>query len=171
VTQAVGRIGVYPGTFDPVTLGHMDIIRRGATLVDRLVIGVTTNPSKTPMFTLDERMATVRREVADVPGDITVVAFDSLLMDFAVREGAKVIVRGLRAVADFEYEYQMAGMNQQINRSVETVFLMADVALQPIASRLVKEIALYGGDVSKFVTPTVRADLVARVTAIGRKGS
>ena len=171
MTPAVGRIGVYPGTFDPVTLGHMDIIRRGATLVDRLVIGVTTNPSKTPMFTLDERMATVRREVADVPGDITVVAFDSLLMDFAVREGAKVIVRGLRAVADFEYEYQMAGMNQQINRSVETVFLMADVALQPIASRLVKEIALYGGDVSKFVTPTVRADLVARVAAIGRKGS
>ncbi len=171
VSGAVSRIGVYPGTFDPVTLGHMDIIRRGATLVDRLVIGVTTNPSKTPMFTLDERMATVRREVADVPGDITVVAFDSLLMDFAVREGAKVIVRGLRAVADFEYEYQMAGMNQQINRSVETVFLMADVALQPIASRLVKEIALYGGDVSKFVTPTVRADLVERVTAIGRKGS
>jgi len=167
----VSRIGVYPGTFDPVTLGHMDIIRRGATLVDRLVIGVTTNPSKTPMFTLDERMATVRREVADVPGDITVVAFDSLLMDFAVREGAKVIVRGLRAVADFEYEYQMAGMNQQINRSVETVFLMADVALQPIASRLVKEIALYGGDVSKFVTPMVRDDLVARVAAIGRKGS
>ena len=171
MTQAVSRIGVYPGTFDPVTLGHMDIIRRGATLVDRLVIGVTTNPSKTPMFTLDERMATVRREVADVPGDITVVAFDSLLMDFAVREGAKVIVRGLRAVADFEYEYQMAGMNQQINRSVETVFLMADVALQPIASRLVKEIALYGGDVSKFVTPMVRDDLVARVAAIGRKGS
>jgi len=171
VTQAVSRIGVYPGTFDPVTLGHMDIIRRGATLVDRLVIGVTTNPSKTPMFTLDERMATVRREVADVPGDITVVAFDSLLMDFAVREGAKVIVRGLRAVADFEYEYQMAGMNQQINRSVETVFLMADVALQPIASRLVKEIALYGGDVSKFVTPAVSADLVVRVAAIGRKGS
>ena len=167
----MSRIGVYPGTFDPVTLGHMDIIRRGATLVDRLVIGVTTNPSKTPMFTLDERMATVRREVADVPGDITVVAFDSLLMDFAVREGAKVIVRGLRAVADFEYEYQMAGMNQQINRSVETVFLMADVALQPIASRLVKEIALYGGDVSKFVTPMVRDDLVARVAAIGRKGS
>ncbi len=165
------RIGVYPGTFDPVTLGHMDIIRRGAKLVDRLVIGVTTNPSKSPMFTLDERMATVRREVADVPGDIAVVAFDSLLMDFAVREGAKVIVRGLRAVADFEYEYQMAGMNQQINRSVETVFLMADVALQPIASRLVKEIALYGGDVSKFVTPTVREDLVARVTAVGRKGS
>ncbi|MET4895704.1 pantetheine-phosphate adenylyltransferase [Sphingomonadaceae bacterium jetA1] len=165
------RIGVYPGTFDPVTLGHMDIIRRGAKLVDRLVIGVTTNPSKSPMFTLDERMEMVRREVADVAGEIHVVAFDSLLMDFAEREGAKVIVRGLRAVADFEYEYQMAGMNQQINPRVETVFLMADVALQPIASRLVKEIAIYGGDISKFVTPTVRADVVARVDRIGRRGS
>ncbi len=165
------RIGVYPGTFDPVTLGHMDIIRRGAKLVDRLVIGVTTNPSKSPMFTLDERMEMVRREVADVAGEIHVVAFDSLLMDFAEREGAKVIVRGLRAVADFEYEYQMAGMNQQINPRVETVFLMADVALQPIASRLVKEIAMYGGNIAKFVTPTVCADVVARVEKIGRKGS
>ncbi len=133
------RIGVYPGTFDPITLGHMDIIRRGAKLVDRLVIGVTTNPSKSPMFSLDERMAIVRREVEGIAGSIDVVAFDSLLMDFAEREGAKVIVRGLRAVADFEYEYQMAGMNQQINPRVETVFLMADVALQPIASRLVKK--------------------------------
>ncbi len=157
------RIGVYPGTFDPLTLGHMDIIRRGATLVDRLVIGVTTNPSKSPMFTLDERMETVRREVAGLAGDITVVSFDSLLMDFAVREGARVIVRGLRAVADFEYEYQMAGMNQQLNRDVETVFLMADVALQPIASRLVKEIALYGGEIGKFVSPAVRDEVVARV--------
>lgn len=165
------RVGVYPGTFDPVTLGHMDIIRRGATLVDRLVIGVTTNPSKSPMFSLQERMATVRREIAGLPGAIDVVAFDSLLMDFATREGAGVIVRGLRAVADFEYEYQMAGMNQQLNRHVETIFLMADVALQPIASRLVKEIALYGGDVSKFVTPAVRDDLAARVAEIGRKGS
>lgn len=159
------RIGVYPGTFDPLTLGHMDIIRRGATLVDRLVIGVTTNPSKSPMFTLDERMATVRREVAGLAGDIAVVSFDSLLMDFAVREGARVIIRGLRAVADFEYEYQMAGMNQQLNRDVETVFLMADVALQPIASRLVKEIALYGGEIGKFVTPTVRDEVVARIAA------
>ncbi|MDQ0836315.1 pantetheine-phosphate adenylyltransferase [Sphingomonas faeni] len=165
------RIGVYPGTFDPVTLGHMDIIRRGAKLVDRLVIGVTTNPSKSPMFTIEERMATVRREVADVDGDIDVVAFDSLLMDFAERQGAKVIVRGLRAVADFEYEYQMAGMNQQINPRVETVFLMADVALQPIASRLVKEIALYGGDIAKFVPEAVREEVVARVEKIGRKGS
>ncbi len=165
------RIGVYPGTFDPVTLGHMDIIRRGAKLVDRLVIGVTTNPSKSPMFTIEERMATVRREVADVDGDIEVVAFDSLLMDFAERQGAKVIVRGLRAVADFEYEYQMAGMNQQINPRVETVFLMADVALQPIASRLVKEIALYGGNIAKFVPASVCDEVVARVEKIGRKGS
>jgi pantetheine-phosphate adenylyltransferase len=154
-----------------VTLGHMDIIRRGAKLVDRLVIGVTTNPSKSPMFTIEERMATVRREVADVDGDIEVVAFDSLLMDFAERQGAKVIVRGLRAVADFEYEYQMAGMNQQINPRVETVFLMADVALQPIASRLVKEIALYGGNIAKFVPEAVREEVVARVEKIGRKGS
>jgi pantetheine-phosphate adenylyltransferase len=165
------RIGVYPGTFDPVTLGHMDIIRRGAKLVDKLVVGVTTNASKSPMFTLEERMAMVRREVEPIGGDIHVVAFDSLLMDFAEREGAKVIVRGLRAVADFEYEYQMAGMNQQINPRVETVFLMADVALQPIASRLVKEIALYGGDIAKFVPATVSTEVVARVATIGRKGS
>jgi pantetheine-phosphate adenylyltransferase len=164
------RTGVYPGTFDPITLGHMDIIRRGAKLVDRLVIGVTTNPSKSPMFTVEERLETVRHEVADVEGDIAVVSFDSLLMDFAEREGASVIVRGLRAVADFEYEYQMAGMNQQLNDRIETVFLMADVSLQPIASRLVKEIALYGGDVSKFVTPSVAAEVAARVEQVGRKG-
>ena len=165
------RTGVYPGTFDPVTLGHMDIIRRGAKLVDRLVIGVTTNPSKSPMFTVEERMAMVRREIADVGGDIHVVSFDSLLMDFAEREGASVIVRGLRAVADFEYEYQMAGMNQQLNDRIETVFLMADVALQPIASRLVKEIAVYGGDIRKFVSPAVAEDVRAWVEATGRKGS
>jgi pantetheine-phosphate adenylyltransferase len=165
------RIGVYPGTFDPVTLGHMDIIRRGATLVDRLVIGVTTNPSKSPMFTVAERMAMVRREVAGIEGDIAVVAFDSLLMDFAEREGASMIVRGLRAVADFEYEYQMAGMNQQLNDRIETVFLMADVALQPIASRLVKEIALYGGDIRRFVPAVVAGEVAARVEKVGRRGS
>lgn len=165
------RTGVYPGTFDPITLGHMDIIRRGAKLVDRLVIGVTTNPSKNPMFTVEERMDMVRREVADLDGDIHVVSFDSLLMDFAEREGASMIVRGLRAVADFEYEYQMAGMNQQLNGRIETVFLMADVSLQPIASRLVKEIALFGGEIGKFVPPTVRDEVVARVEKIGRKGS
>jgi pantetheine-phosphate adenylyltransferase len=157
------RTGVYPGTFDPITLGHMDIIRRGAKLVDRLVIGVTTNPSKSPMFSVEERMAMVRREVEGIAGEIHVVSFDSLLMDFAEREGAAIIVRGLRAVADFEYEYQMAGMNQQLNNTIETVFLMADVALQPIASRLVKEIARFGGDIAKFVTPAVKADVVARI--------
>jgi pantetheine-phosphate adenylyltransferase len=165
------RTGVYPGTFDPITLGHMDIIRRGAKLVDRLVIGVTTNPSKSPMFTVEERMAMVRRELAGLGEEIEVVSFDSLLMDFAEREGASMIVRGLRAVADFEYEYQMAGMNQQLNDRIETVFLMADVSLQPIASRLVKEIALYGGDISKFVPEAVVADVARRVEALGRKGT
>lgn len=165
------RIGVYPGTFDPITLGHMDIIRRGAKLVDHLVIGVTTNPSKAPMFTDDERMDMVRREVAELGnGNISVVGFNSLLMDFAEKQGASMIVRGLRAVADFEYEYQMAGMNQQLNDRIETVFLMADVCLQPIASRLVKEIALYGGDIGKFVTPTVRVEVMERVEKLGRKG-
>ena len=164
------RIGVYPGTFDPITLGHMDIIRRGTKLVDRLIVGVTTNPSKSPMFTDEERFAMVKREVADCDGEIEVVQFNSLLMDFAERENASVIVRGLRAVADFEYEYQMAGMNQQLNDSVETLFLMADVSLQPIASRLVKEIALYHGDISKFVMPAVERDVVARVTEMGGKG-
>lgn len=158
------RIGVYPGTFDPVTLGHMDIIRRGAKLVDRLVIGVTTNPSKSPMFSVEERLAQVRREVSVLDADIQVVTFDSLLMDFAESQGATVIVRGLRAVADFEYEFQMAGMNQQLNDRVETVFLMADVALQPIASRLVKEIAIYGGDISRFVPPQIADDVAKRLS-------
>ena len=159
------RIGVYPGTFDPCTLGHLDIIKRGARIVDKLVIGVTTNPSKSPMFSIDERLAMVRREVADLGLDIGVVDFDSLLMDFAEREGASVIIRGLRAVADFEYEYQMAGMNQQLNDRIETVFLMADVCLQPIASRLVKEIARYGGAIDKFVTPAVVADVAHHLAA------
>ena len=159
------RIGVYPGTFDPITLGHIDIVRRGAHLVDKLVIGVTTNPAKEPMFSIEERLAMVKREVAGIAGNITVVEFDSLLMDFAEREGAAVILRGLRAVADFEYEYQMAGMNQQLNDQIETVFLMADVSLQPIASRLVKEIAIYGGDIRKFVPPIVADEVVARVAS------
>ena len=138
------RIAVYPGTFDPITLGHIDIIRRGAHLVDRLVLGVTTNPSKEPMFSVAERLAMARREVEGMGANIDVVEFDSLLMDFAEAQGASMILRGLRAVADFEYEFQMAGMNQQLNDDIETVFLMADVSLQPIASKLVKEIARYG---------------------------
>src|SRR3954462_591167 len=153
------KTAVYPGTFDPITLGHMDIIRRGAKLADRLVIGVTTNPAKSPMFRVEERVAMVRREIAGIAGEIDVVTFDSLLMDFAEREGAAVILRGLRAVADFEYEFQMAGMNQQLNDNIETVFLMADVSLQPIASKLVKEIARYGGAIEKFVTPAVAEDV------------
>ena len=165
------RIGVYPGTFDPITLGHADIIRRGSKLVDRLIIGVTTNPSKNPMFSTEERLAMVEREVAAMElGNVGVVGFDALLMKFARAQGASMIVRGLRAVADFEYEYQMAGMNQQIDDGIETVFLMADVSLQPIASRLVKEIALYGGDIGPFVSPGVRSDVVAQVEKIGRKG-
>jgi pantetheine-phosphate adenylyltransferase len=164
------RIGLYPGTFDPVTLGHMDIIHRAARLVDRLVIGVTTNPSKSPMFTLDERLAMVRRETADVDTAIEVVTFDALLIHFARAQGASIIVRGLRAVADFEYEYQMAGMNQQLDHNIETVFLMADVALQPIASRLVKEIAMYGGEIQRFVAATVAVEVKARVAKLGVRG-
>jgi pantetheine-phosphate adenylyltransferase len=163
------RVGVYPGTFDPVTLGHMDIIARGAKLVDRLIIGVATNPSKSPLFTLEERVAHVQRETSAIP-NVAVVPFDALLMHFAEEQGASVIVRGLRAVADFEYEFQMAGMNQQLNDGIETVFLMADVALQPIASRLVKEIAAYGGAIDKFVSPAIAADVRARIAANAARG-
>ena len=164
------RIGVYPGTFDPITLGHMDIIKRGMRLVDKLVIGVTTNPSKSPMFSDEERLEMVRRETAELGEGVEVVGFNMLLMKFAEKQGASVIVRGLRAVADFEYEYQMAGMNQQLNDNIETVFLMADVSLQPIASRLVKEIAMFGGEIHKFVTPLVADEIAARVQKIGLKG-
>lgn len=161
------RIGVYPGTFDPITLGHMDIIRRGAKFVDRLIIGVTTNIAKSPLFEDDERIAMVKAEVAGIDGDIEVVGFNSLLMDFADAQGASIVVRGIRGVTDFEYEYQLTGMNRQLNDRVETVFLMADVSLQPIASRLVKEIAIFGGDIRKFVTPPVRDAVVARIAERG----
>jgi len=156
-------IAVYPGTFDPITLGHLDIIRRGAHLADKLVIGVTTNPSKEPMFSVAERMRMVRREVADLPKQVDVVEFDSLLMDFAEAQGATMILRGLRAVADFEYEFQMAGMNQQLNADIETVFLMADVSLQPIASKLVKFIVNDTAATEKFVTPAVAEDVRAHL--------
>ena len=158
------RIGVYPGTFDPITLGHMDIISRGAKLVDRLTIGVATNPSKSPLFTLEERVAQVKRETAHI-ANVEVVSFDALLMHFAEEHGASMIVRGLRAVADFEYEFQMAGMNQQLNSEIETVFLMANVALQPIASRLVKEIASYGGAIDKFVPPKIAIEVRDRIVS------
>jgi len=162
------RTGVYPGTFDPITLGHMDIIRRGAKLVDRLVIGVTTNIAKAPLFDDDERIEIVRREVAATGNPhVEVVGFSSLLMDFADSQGASIVIRGIRGVTDFEYEYQLTGMNRQLNHRVETVFLMADVSLQPIASRLVKEIAVFGGDISKFVTPSVRDEVIARIDRDG----
>jgi len=165
------RIGIYPGTFDPITKGHADIIRRGAKLVDRLIIGVTTNPSKNPMFETEERFAMVTREVEAMGLDnVEVVGFNALLVKFAQKQNANVIIRGLRAVADFEYEYQMAGMNQQLDEEIETVFLMADVSLQPIASKLVKEIALYGGDISRFVSAEVEAEVLDRVKRIGLKG-
>ncbi len=166
-----GRIGIYPGTFDPITLGHADIIRRASRLVDTLIIGVTTNPSKNPMFDTDERLEMVKREVKTMNlANVEVIGFNALLMKFAKAQGASVIVRGLRAVADFEYEYQMAGMNQQLDDEIETVFLMADVSLQPIASKLVKEIALYGGDIGAFVSPSVRDDVAERINEIGVKG-
>jgi pantetheine-phosphate adenylyltransferase len=164
------RVGVYPGTFDPVTCGHMDVIRRGAKLVDRLVIGVTTNMAKSPMFSAEERIATLARECAGIDG-VSVVGFDSLLIDFAEAQGATIVLRGVRGVTDFEYEYQLTGMNRALNDRVETVFLMADVALQPIASRLVKEIAFYGGNIDKFVSPAVAAEVAARVSQLGRKGT
>ena len=160
------RIGLYPGTFDPVTLGHIDIIERAMALVDRLVIGVAINRDKGPFFSLEERVAMVEAECAAITartgGEIIVHPFENLLIDCARDVGAGVILRGLRAVADFEYEFQMVGMNRALDASVETVFLMADARRQAIASKLVKEIARLGGEVSKFVTPPVAARLKAR---------
>ena len=153
------RIGLYPGTFDPITLGHVDIIQRAMALVDRLVIGVAINRDKGPLFSLEERVAMVQAEcstiVAKTGGEIVVHPFENLLIDCASDVGASIIIRGLRAVADFEYEFQMVGMNRALDASIETVFMMADARRQAIASKLVKEIARLGGDVSKFVTPPV----------------
>ncbi len=160
------RIGLYPGTFDPVTLGHLDIINRAVKLVDELVIGVATNPSKSPLFSLEERITMVTHESEPLAGDgrakITVQTFDTLLIKFAEQIGASVIVRGLRAVSDFEYEFQMVAMNQRLNAEIETVFLMADPRHQAIASRLVKEIAMLGGNVGAFTTPYIAQLLVKR---------
>ncbi len=161
------RAGLYPGTFDPITNGHTDIIRRACRLVDRLVVGVAINGGKGPLFTLEERVAMLEAECAVIAAatqtTIEVHPFENLLIDCARDVGAGVIIRGLRAVADFEYEYQMVGMNRALDASIETVFLMADVKYQAIASKLVKEIARLGGDVSKFVPPAVRDALVARL--------
>lgn len=161
------RIGLYPGTFDPVTLGHLDIIRRAGVLVDRLVIGIAINRDKGPMFPLEERVAMIEAECQDIARDagveIRVHPFENLLIDCARDVGAQIIVRGLRAVADFEYEFQMVGMNRKLDDKIETVFLMAEAEHQAIASKLVKEIARLGGDVSQFVTPRVDAALARRL--------
>jgi pantetheine-phosphate adenylyltransferase len=160
------RIGLYPGTFDPVTLGHLDIIRRGTILVDRLVIGVAINRDKGPAFSLDQRVEMIETEcksIAEASGvEIVVHPFENLLIDCARDVGANLIIRGLRAVADFEYEFQMVGMNRRLDDSIETVFLMAEAEHQAIASKLVKEIARLGGDVSDFVTPAVKQALLQR---------
>ena len=160
------RIGLYPGTFDPITMGHIDIIRRAAALVDRLVIGVAINRDKGPLFTLEERVAMIEAECVSLSEqtgiEIVVHPFENLLINCARDVDASIIVRGLRAVADFEYEFQMVGMNRSLDDSVETVFLMAEARHQAIASKLVKEIARLDGDVSKFVTAPVRDALVAR---------
>jgi len=160
------RVGLYPGTFDPITLGHVDIIHRACKLVDRLVIGVAINRDKGPMFTLEERLAMVEEECARLSQrtgtEIVAHPFENLLIDCARDVGAQVIVRGLRAVADFEYEYQMVGMNRKLDPEIETVFLMADAQHQAIASKLVKEIARLGGDITHFVSPAVKQ-------ALGRK--
>ena len=160
------RVGLYPGTFDPITLGHVDIIQRAAVLVDRLVIGIAINRDKQPLFTLDERVRMVQAECEGIAAkagiEVLVHPFENLLIECARDVGASVIVRGLRAVTDFEYEFQMVGMNRALDSSIETVFLMADARRQAIASKLVKEIARLGGDVSKFVTPLVEQALRAR---------
>jgi pantetheine-phosphate adenylyltransferase len=165
------HVGLYPGTFDPVTLGHLDIVQRAVKLVDRLVIGVANNPSKTQIiFSLEERVEMMRRETEPLSGNghatISVVTFDSLLIQFARKVGARMIIRGLRAVSDFEYEFQMVAMNQRLDPEIETVFLMADPRHQAIASRLVKEIASLGGNISPFTTPAVAAAVMKRVASL-----
>ena len=161
------RIGLYAGTFDPLTLGHIDIIQRAAKLVDRLVIGVAINRDKGPLFSLEERVAMLEPELVTLSEQtgtqIVAHPFENLLIDCAHDVGASIIVRGLRAVADFEYEFQMVGMNRALDDSVETVFLMAEARHQAIASKLVKEICRLKGDVSKFVTPAVNQALIKRL--------
>ena len=160
-------IGLYPGTFDPITLGHIDIVRRASLLVDRLVIGVAINRDKAPLFTLEERVEMLEKDCADLSEqtgtEIIVHPFENLLINCAHDVGAQVIVRGLRAVADFEYEFQMVGMNRSLDNSIETVFLMAEAKHQAIASKLVKEIARLDGDISKFVTPHVANRLLNKL--------
>ncbi|HVI91674.1 MAG TPA: pantetheine-phosphate adenylyltransferase [Dongiaceae bacterium] len=164
------RIGIYPGTFDPITNGHMDIIRRAINLVDQLVIAVSVNAGKGPLFDVTERLEMMREEIADprngLPAaKVKAVSFDNLLMHFAEQQGARIIVRGLRAVSDFEYEFQMAGMNTHLNPRIETVFLMASEGSQFISSRFVKEIGKLGGAIDQFVSPRIADRLKARFAA------
>jgi pantetheine-phosphate adenylyltransferase len=166
------RIALYPGTFDPLTLGHLDIVERAIKLVDHLVIGVATNSTKTPLFTVEERVEMIRHEVQPLSGSggratIEVRSFKGLLMSFAGEVGGQMIIRGLRAVSDFEYEFQMVGMNQRLESKIEYVFLMADPRHQAIASRLVKEVAMLGGDVTPFTSPNVTKLLAKRCKELG----
>jgi len=172
--RAGPRVAVYPGTFDPITLGHLDIIRRGAKLVDRLIVAVARNAGKGPLFGIDERLSMVREEVASLKTGGTLIearSFDSLLMHFCQEVGASAILRGLRAVSDFEYEFQMAGMNARLNGEIETVFLMASERQQFVSSRFVKEIGRLGGDVSSFVPRSVNERLAERFHLESRDGN
>lgn len=158
------RVGVYPGTFDPITSGHIDIIQRASKLVDRLIVGVARNAGKGPLLSLDERVALVEAEVSvfsgkNGHGEIEIQAFSNLLIHFAEENGASLIIRGLRAVSDFEYEFQMAGMNAKLNPAIDTAFLMAADGQHFVSSRFVKEIGRLGGDISRFVTPRVAEQL------------
>ena len=160
------RIGLYPGTFDPITCGHVDIIRRAGVLVDRLIVGVARSEDKNPLFHVDERVAMLRAATLAKGLDVEAVPFDGLLIQFAEKVGACVLIRGLRAVSDFEYEFQMVGMNRAISEEIQTVFLMAGAEYQAISSRLVKEVARFGGDVSRFVPPEVFAQLAHKFAGI-----
>ena len=164
MTDKAPIVGVYPGTFDPITKGHMDIVMRAARVLDRLIIAVASNPGKGPLFTTEERVATVTREVAalDLRAEIAVRTFDNLLIHFCQDVGASVLVRGLRAVSDFEYEFQMAAMNARQDQAIETVFFMASETHQFISSKFVKEIGMLGGDIASLVSPAVKAEVLAR---------
>ena len=165
----MSRIAIYPGSFDPVTHGHLDIIERGAGLTDHLIVAVAQNAGKSPMFSIDERIGLLKAEIKDmyqqgrIDGTVEVRSFDGLLVGYAETVGAKMILRGLRAVTDFDYEFQMTGMNRRMNRNIETVFLMASERNQFIASRMVKEVAMLDGDISGFVPPRSAEALTERI--------